>query len=63
MRNVCLFREKQTEAAGVVSKSEIVEVEGAYCCAKHVMKVISSGNFVLLPTSVVLTWKLKCHRI
>ena len=49
--------------AGAESENEIVEVEGAYCCAKHVMKVISSGNFVLLPTSVVLTCKLECRMI
>ncbi|KAF9678638.1 hypothetical protein SADUNF_Sadunf07G0055300 [Salix dunnii] len=49
--------------AGAESESEIVDVEGAYCYAKCVMKVVSSGNSILLPTSVVPTWKLKCRRI
>ena len=46
--------------AGAESESKIVEVEGTYCCANLVMKVVSSGY---MATSVVLTWKLKCCRI
>ncbi|KAB5514751.1 hypothetical protein DKX38_028657 [Salix brachista] len=34
---------------GAESESKIVEVEGAYCCAERVTKVVSSGNSVLLP--------------
>ena len=58
---MCLFGEKQTEAAGAVSKSEIVEVEGACCCGMlvRVWRQESSQRLV----RILLPWRRIIRRL